>query len=168
MNIVTQQPKGKPMLVDPIIKNDNFLKSMNTLMGQGTHKRIQKGIYNWWDFSNFLEIDFDHQCPILPIDIPCYGVCDSIEQFLQRYQELLENSEKNYAISFSHIAKKPENKGNGGGWRWHKWGGYIGDGTPEHEYLDDEEGFNDGVCIYHVYQIPDDQINKRTTQVINV
>jgi hypothetical protein len=56
-------------------------------------------------------------------------------------------------VAFTHVAKDPENAGNGGGWRWHKWGEYIGTGQPTTEYLDDEEKFNDGIYTYHIEQI---------------
>ena len=29
-----------------------------------------------------------------------------------------------------------------GGWRWHKWGEYIGKHTIQYEYLDQEEGID--------------------------
>ena len=28
------------------------------------------------------------------------------------------------------------------GWRWHKWGEYIGKHTPQYEYLSDEKGID--------------------------
>mgnify|MGYP000984510367 FL=1 len=49
------------------------------------------------------------------------------------------------------MPKNPDNKGKGGGWRWHKWGEYLGNGTPTCEHLDDEDEFNDGVYVYHMY-----------------
>jgi hypothetical protein len=54
---------------------------------------------------------------------------------------------------FTHVPKEPENAGRGGGWRWHKWGPYIGKGEPTTEYLDDEDGFADGVYVYHFYVV---------------
>ena len=83
----------------------------------------------------------------------CYGVCDSPEQFIDRFKAALEQDPRTFVVSFAHIPKNPDNEGMGGGWRWHKWGPYIGDGKPQCEYLDDEEGFSDGVYIYHVFQL---------------
>lgn len=85
-------------------------------------------------------------------DLWCYGVCDSPEQFLNRYRDKLRQDPRTFCIGFTHVAKDPSNKGKGGGWRWHKWGPYIGDGEPTTEYLDDEEGFAQGVFTYHIYQ----------------
>ena len=31
---------------------------------------------------------------------------------------------------------------HGGGWRWHKWGEYIGKHNPQYEYLDHESGID--------------------------
>jgi hypothetical protein len=82
-----------------------------------------------------------------------YGVCDSIEQFIGKFKDLLEKEPRNLAVFFTHIAKDPENAGNGGGWRWHKWGEYVGEGEPTTEYLDDEPEFENGVYTYKVHDI---------------
>jgi len=84
--------------------------------------------------------------------IPAGGVCDSPQQFLDRFRKQLQDDKRTFVVSFTHIAKDPSNRGQGGGWRWHKWGEYIGTGKPEHEYLDDEEGFEDGVYVYGILQ----------------
>lgn len=82
-----------------------------------------------------------------------YGVADSPEQFRERYGETLEKDPRPLCVLFTHVFKYPENAGKGGGWRWHMWGEYIGKGTPQQEYLDDEEGFEDGVTTYHIYDV---------------
>lgn len=38
-----------------------------------------------------------------------------------------------------------------GGWRWHKWGSYIGTYESKHEYLYDED--IDMIYVYHIYEI---------------
>lgn len=83
----------------------------------------------------------------------CYGVCDTPEQFIAKFGDRLKASPLTYCVGFSLIEKDPENRGKGGGWRWHKWGPYIGTGSPQCEHLDDEEGFDRGVVVYHVRQI---------------
>jgi hypothetical protein len=87
-------------------------------------------------------------------EVPCYGVCDTPQQFIDRYGEALEAHEANYVVGFAHVRKNPEDAGKGGGWRWHKWGDYIG--TREHrcEYLDDEDGFEAGVYLFKVVRVP--------------
>ncbi len=97
--------------------------------------------------------------PELGVDMPgCYGVCDSPEAFIEAYSKRLADDVRTFCVFFTHVKKHPENKGDGGGWRWHKWGEYIGKGSPQCEYLDDEEGFDDGVYTYHVYQIDGPEI----------
>lgn len=40
-----------------------------------------------------------------------------------------------------------------GGWRWHKWGPYVGDKHPEHEYLHDEGPEITQATCFHVYRV---------------
>jgi len=79
--------------------------------------------------------------------IPAYGVCDSVEQFLEKFGDILEKSPHKYAVGFTHVLKadQPPN----GGWRWHKWGPYIGTHEPQHEYLYYEDGI-EGVWTFIV------------------
>ena len=41
-----------------------------------------------------------------------------------------------YVLSLTTILKADQEPA--GGWRWHKWGDYLGDKDPQHEYLYDE------------------------------
>jgi hypothetical protein len=65
-----------------------------------------------------------------------YGVCDTVEQVLEHYKSDLENPDRKFCISFNTIVKaeQPES----GGWRWNKWGSYIGTHDRQCEYLYDE------------------------------
>lgn len=85
-----------------------------------------------------------------------YGVCDSVEQVLEKYKEILEGDDHQYFVWFTPVFQDKENAGRGGGWRWHKWGEYIGDLAPKCEYLDDED-FGEDWCGYvlcfHIYRI---------------
>lgn len=90
--------------------------------------------------------------PWLGKDFNCYGVCDSPKQFLDKFEKCLRDDKRVFCVSLTHVEKDPANAGHGGGWRWHKWGPYIGEGKPTTEYLDDEPDFDDGVWVYHVYQ----------------
>lgn len=125
-----------------------------------TVTEVKKGFY----VSNSLNFDFyiwGRNAPKFYMGYPCFpnnklncfGVCDSPEQFINKFEKDLEVDERVFVVSFCHIGKNPKNKGFGGGWRWHKWGPYIGTGQPHHEYLDDEEGFENGVYCYHIYQL---------------
>ena len=83
--------------------------------------------------------------------IGSYGVCDSPKQFMEDYGAILEDDPENkFVVFFTHVAKTPGKKD---GWRWHKWGEYVGKGTPTTEYLDDEQEFDEGVYVYHFYRV---------------
>ena len=82
------------------------------------------------------------------LDVHGYGVCDSPEQFMEDVGHRLVESDGEFCVSFTHVEKAPGE----GGWRWHKWGPYIGRGEPSCEYLADEEGFPDGVHVFHVFR----------------
>jgi len=87
-----------------------------------------------------------------------YGVCDSVEQFFETpLGQLVRDDTRKFVVSFVRITRAsqpPE-----GGWRWHKWGPYIGKHQPEHEYLYDEEGI-DEVFAYHVFEHVDGKKTK--------
>lgn len=85
--------------------------------------------------------------------MPEYGVCDSPDQLVAKFGDILSNDPRNLCVFFTHVRKDTSNRGQRGGWRWHKWGEYVGEGTPEYEYLDDETGFDGGVYVYHVHDI---------------
>lgn len=83
-----------------------------------------------------------------------YGVCDTPEQILETYPEIVDDP-RSFAIELRPVFAKdqyPE-----GGWRWHKHGAYIGDQNPQCEYLYDEEGI-EKVYVFSVVQVktPDD------------
>jgi hypothetical protein len=79
-----------------------------------------------------------------------YGVCDGIDNLLERCP-LLEASERRFVVCLTKVERDQSNRGRGGGWRWRKWGEYIGSKTPTTEYLDDEPDISE-VYVYHVYE----------------
>lgn len=78
-----------------------------------------------------------------------YGVCDNYEQVLEKYP-FIGLTENKYVLVLSPIFKKHQSPD--GGWRWHKWGEYIGTHDIKHEYLYDEEGI-EHVFVYHLYAL---------------
>lgn len=87
-----------------------------------------------------------------------YGVSDNIEQIKERYKEWLEAPDSKWVITVTTVFQDKSKKGEGVGWRWHKWGPYIGTLNPQHEYLDDEdfgEDFQGYVLCYHIYPVKD-------------
>lgn len=119
----------------------------------GRARKLAAGIYqsSWWNF----ELDFrGHQdyrldYPDLPLDFPCYGVCDSPEQLQSLLPAELLTNETPYVISMAPILRSEQEPG---GWRWHKWGPYLGVQHPTTEYLHDEP-LIEQVWTFHVYQV---------------
>lgn len=85
-----------------------------------------------------------------------YGVADNVEQIKEYYKEEIEDPDKKYIIAITPVWQEKENKGKGGGWRWHKWGEYIGKLKPQCEYLDDEDFGEDFefVLTFTLFPIP--------------
>ena len=82
-----------------------------------------------------------------------YGVADNIEQIKEYFKNEIEDPFTKYVISLRKIV---QNKNENGGWRWHKWGHYIGVLKPQCEYLNDEDFGNDFqgfVVCFHLKKI---------------
>lgn len=92
-----------------------------------------------------------YETPIdqIDFDICDYGVADNLEQVLE-YGERFVESPRQFVLSLCEMRKQdqpPE-----GGWRWHKWGRYIGKQNPQHEYLYDEENI-ESVFVFHFLEV---------------
>lgn len=92
------------------------------------------------EFEELQKLSYDDRYKIFPnYEKITYGVADDIEQIKEYYKEEVADKNKKYAIALTPVWQDKNNKGKGGGWRWHKWGEYIGKLNPKHEYLDDED-----------------------------
>ena len=92
------------------------------------------------EFEELKKLSWDDRYKIFPnFEKQTYGVADNVEQIKEYYKEEVSDKHKKYAICVTPVWQERENKGKGGGWRWHKWGGYIGKLNPQCEYLDDED-----------------------------
>lgn len=78
----------------------------------------------------------------------CYGVCDDLEQLLSHFPEL-EAPGREFYVTLTEVRR--DNQPAQYGWRWHKWGPYIGTHEKQCEYLYDEVGI-DRVFCYHIYE----------------
>lgn len=65
-----------------------------------------------------------------------FGVADSIEQ-IQRYLEKVETLPEKFIVIMTPVYRKDEP--SFGGFRFHKWGKYIGNHTIEQEYFYDHK-----------------------------
>jgi len=86
----------------------------------------------------------------MPLGVENYGVADNIDQVIFLYGNILEEDERKWFIHFDVIKKKHQPKL--WGWRWHKWGPYIGCQEPTEEYLKDEPKIKK-VIIFHLYEV---------------
>lgn len=76
-----------------------------------------------------------------------YGVADSALNIFEKHSELSVFDDRNFVVFMTEI--RVVDQPFEGGWRWHKWGEYIGEHTPQHEYLAYEKGI-DSVFVYRI------------------
>lgn len=149
------------MLTDPpYLRVDPGTRLVLAVISDGADprpKRLQAGVYQIPHFSmdRYLGRDWE-SWPDLDYEDGsahnAFGVCDSVEQFLRHpIGQLVQESGRRFCVSFTQICRdrQPEE----GGWRWHKWGPYIGEQGPKHEYLHDDQHIEEVWC-YHVYEAP--------------
>ena len=103
-----------------------------------------------WDDRYKIFVDEDN--PFIERKIT-YGVADSIEQIKEYYKEEIADKEKKYVIYVTPVWQKDCSEKDG--WRWHKWGKYIGKLNPQYEYLYDEDFGEDFeyVLTFTIYAI---------------
>jgi len=151
------------MLVDPVFRkaDGRTLEALSVVFGGSLDAtRLDEGLYEitHYSFDMLLskgggnlhdEDDWESWYNGLPDDHNAYGVCDSPEQFMEVLGNKLKEDEANeYVVSFTAVRKIDQ--AADGGWRWHKWGPYIGNQNPQYEYLYDEDDI-DEVYTYHIY-----------------
>jgi hypothetical protein len=78
------------------------------------------------------------------------GVADNVEQVLHKLSPLVNNMIRTFVLEITWMRKKDQSEH--GGWRWHKWGEYIGTQQPTCEYLYDEPIIEE-VLVYHLHEI---------------
>lgn len=84
-----------------------------------------------------------------------YGVADNASQVLDYYEHLLTQygdymNNRKFIITMTPIFREDEPED--GGWRWHKWGQYIGEFEHKCEYLYDEQGI-DYVWVFTILEV---------------
>lgn len=83
-----------------------------------------------------------------------YLTKDSTYDFFSRgkriYKSLTERPDAVYFVGFTPIFN--HHNGAIGGWRWHKWGTYLGKYTPKYKYLDEEKNI-DYVLVWRLYPL---------------
>lgn len=112
-------------------------------------ERLAEGVYD-------VPLNFNHTIGDMILDqwsiefpdesISVYGVCDTWQQIIKKWPELLD-LDRRFVILVTEMRREDEPPS--GGWRWHKWGAYIGDHHPQHEYLYDEKSI-ESVFVYWI------------------
>lgn len=75
-----------------------------------------------------------------------YGVADNLEQIVQFYKDDRDKYFKgNHVILVFEVHRDTTSPCRG--WRWHKWGEYIGTKKPRCEYLNDEPDIDKVLCF---------------------
>lgn len=82
-----------------------------------------------------------------------YGVCDNYEQILERVKDIdkyVNSKDEDYCIVLYKVTRESQPETDG--WRWCKWGDYIGDHKKTAEYFYDEKEI-DYVYVFSIYKI---------------
>jgi hypothetical protein len=130
-----------------------MLFRLNINCARGGFDQIEEGIYgnlsgtyrgNFgnWNFDKINYQTFD------------YGVADNLDQIKAKYKEQIDQKRNKYVIAFDLLKKSSQYEE--GGWRWHKWGKYIGTQKPQCEYLYDEPEIEE-IVVYTVYKLLGDK-----------
>lgn len=119
--------------------------------GPTVPKRISRGMYlsGHWNARDCVSDTLEEW--VDGVEFPTSGVCDYPDQVQEKFD--LDGHEKQFFVSFVRIRREDESPS--GGWRWHKWGEYIGDKDPQYEYLYDEKDI-DEVYTYTVFEVKND------------
>lgn len=131
-------------------------------LGRGTDTRhLSRGFYviDHWNFelTTYARLAKTWIDSTIEVDLAGmglewdYGVCDTPEQFMERFGPALDASPRLWVVSFVVVRK--EDQEPSGGWRWHKWGPYIGDKSPQREYLYNEGPEITQATTFKVYAV---------------
>jgi hypothetical protein len=143
------------MLVDIDIWSEDpimaiFARAENKFSGA---KEVATGMYviNHFNFNSTLKHNGYkiEEYPEFGYHLDCYGVCDTPDQLIGKFPGITTDPRK-FVISFTEIRR--DEQSDWGGWRWHKWGPYIGDQMPTTEYIYDEPEI-EVVWVYHIYEV---------------
>lgn len=140
---------------------DSLSENLRSLHLKDIIGRHTLGVYEYWDFNNPILDNYDFkESDEIKMDNGStyyesygYGVCDDYQQIFERdenIQSYINDTHKKFIILMTYVPKsiQPED----GGWRWHKWGEYIGDQKPTTEYLYDEPEI-EGVFTYRILEV---------------
>lgn len=145
------------MLINPtpVKYQDPIIELMREMHGGLAVTKLYNGIYEIGHFNGKYEFEgkFEDYPSFEQTNedeyLGAYGVCDNYQQILDKYPELMVRDRKFFVTLCKVTAAEEESPG---GWRWHKWGTYIGTHDPQYEYIADETGIEFVYC-YHIYEV---------------
>ena len=139
------------MLIDEpeVLDTDSIEARIATVLHGLGGDKLATGCYeiNHFGGSDFLHSKYNQRPRDLSVG--SYGVCDDLANLLNKCPALEADLARQFVVTLTKITKAEQPAR--GGWRWHKWGEYIGAETPTTEYLHDEP-LIDTVCCYHIYE----------------
>jgi hypothetical protein len=125
--------------------------------GPSTPDHLQQGIYRCghWNFGDLIaQPAVREEWPEIEGIDDAIGVCDSPDQLLDVYGAILTETDRVFCVSLVKLERS--NQPATGGWRWHKWGEYVGNQEPTMEYLHDEPKI-EAVWTFHIYELEPSQ-----------
>lgn len=131
-----------------------YLKYKNILIIQEDYRKNFTGVYiSDLNASIIIEHLTDYKDVMncySPIHYKSYGVADNASQVLDYYNSICEEyseymKDKEFVIILTPIFRTNQSKKDG--WRWNKWGQYIGKFKHKCEYLYDEENIDFVLCF---------------------
>lgn len=111
--------------------------------------RLDRGMYlcRHWSIEQITAVVHRWKDGVKQFDFAEYGVCDTPQQVVSQYA--LDHHPLKLFVSYVKIERATQE--SPGGWRWHKWGPYIGNQKPQCEYIADEPEIEE-VYTFHVYE----------------
>lgn len=108
--------------------------------------RIQEGVYETGlNFDSYIGLWTKYKTDFMTCK---YGVADTIDQILEYHADFI-SGEAPQVLSVCRIKRDEQGES---GWRWHKWGQYIGTQEPTTEYIKDEPVIEE-VLVYSIYNL---------------
>lgn len=140
-----------------MILTEEYSEEERQIILADEQKELALGVYQLYDSNmpDAVSADYNHFISWTIDDLRNgtffseYGVCDNYQQVLEKFP-FLQTDENQYVVTVT-VMKKCHQPPQGG-WRWHKWGEYIGTKNPQHEYLYDEDESIQEVFCYHIYK----------------
>ncbi len=123
----------------------DLAKLLFTHEGEDPFEHIDIGVYRIDSYKFNGEKFILDNCEETLIDHwTASGVCDDYKQVIDYHSDLVNDPNKYYVIFLSSVYRcdQPSN----GGWRWCKWGEYIGTQNPTYEYIYNEPEIEKVYC----------------------